>query len=167
MVPNDTSYNRWSCHGGHKLLCKLCRNLSQRGPDLLYFRQAGHADKSNSDKYTQVWISDICHKQIHGRKQISIMCNRIEHWVHIICAGIRLAQYTDTWICHLHKESRLTTHTDITPHHHSRPWSKPPTHSLPPTPPKPKHTSNNPPVPTGLVKPKHNPLIHSLFIFNQ
>ena len=30
----------------------------------------------------QVWISDICHKQIHGRKQISIRCNMIEHWVH-------------------------------------------------------------------------------------
>ena len=24
---NDTAYKRWSCHSGHKLLCKLCRNL--------------------------------------------------------------------------------------------------------------------------------------------
>ena len=34
---------------------------------------------------------------------------------------------------------------------------------IPPTPPQPKHrhTSNTPPVPTGLVKPKPNPLIHS------
>ena len=33
----------------------------------------------------------------------------------------------------------------------------------PPTPPQPKqrHTSNTSPVPTGLVKPKPNPLIHS------
>ena len=31
----------------------------------------------------KVWICDICHKQIHVRKQISIMCNRIEHWVHL------------------------------------------------------------------------------------
>ena len=30
----------------------------------------------------KVWICDICHKQIHIRKQISIRCNRIEHWVH-------------------------------------------------------------------------------------
>ena len=30
----------------------------------------------------KVWICDICHKQIHVRKQISIRCNRIEHWVH-------------------------------------------------------------------------------------
>ena len=37
-----------------------------------------------------------------------------------------------------------------------------PTHS-PPTPPQPKHRhmSNTPPVPTGLVKPKPNSLIHS------
>ena len=51
------------------------------------------------------WICDICHKEIHVRKQISIRCNRIEHWVHLRCAGIRQAQYTDTWTCHLHRES--------------------------------------------------------------
>ena len=33
--------------------------------------------------HKQVWICDICHKQIHDRKQISIRCNRIEHWVHL------------------------------------------------------------------------------------
>ena len=42
----------------------------------------------------QVWICDICHRQIQVRKQISIRYNRIEHWVHLRCAGIRLAQYT-------------------------------------------------------------------------
>ena len=57
----------------------------------------------------QVWIRDICHRQIHVRKQMSIRCNRIEHWVHLRCAGIRLAQYTNTWPCHQHKESRLNT----------------------------------------------------------
>ena len=56
----------------------------------------------------RVWICDICYKQIHVMKQISIRYNRIEHWVHLRCAGIRQAQYTDTWICHLHRESRLT-----------------------------------------------------------
>ena len=71
----------------------------------------------------KVWICDICHKQIHVRKQISIMCNTIEHWVHLRCAGIRQAQYTDTWTYHLHRESRLTQTS-----HRSRPWSKPPTH---------------------------------------
>ena len=87
-----------------------------------------------TNTHKQVWICDICHKQIHVRKQISIRCNRIEHWVRLRCAGIRQAQYTDTWTCHLHRESRLTTHTDITTPHPSRPWSTPPSHS-PPTPP--------------------------------
>ena len=91
----------------------------------------------------KVWICDICHKQIHVRKQISIRCNRIEHWVHLRCAGIRQAQYTDTWTCHLHRESKLTPHTDVTPPHHSRPLTKPPTHS-PPTPPQPKHRHMSP-----------------------
>ena len=27
----------------------------------------------------QVWLCDICYKQMHVRKQISIRCNRIEH----------------------------------------------------------------------------------------
>ena len=53
--------------------------------------------------HKQIWICDICHKQIHGWKQISIRCNMMEHWVHLRCAGIRLAQYKDTWTCHLHQ----------------------------------------------------------------
>ena len=77
----------------------------------------------------RVWMCVIYHKQIHVRKQISLRCNRIEHWVHVRYAGIRQAQYTNTCTCHLHRESRLTPHTDITPPHRSRPWSKPPTHS--------------------------------------
>ena len=109
-----------------------------------------------------VWISDICYKQIQVRKHISIRCNRIEHYGHLRCEDIRKVQYTDTWICHLHRESRLTPHTDITPPHRSRPCSKPPTHS-PPTPlqPKHRHMSNTSPVPAGLVTPKPDPLIHS------
>ena len=53
--------------------------------------------------HKQIWICDMCHKQIHVRKQISIRCNRIEHCVHLRCAGIRQEQYTDTWTCHLHR----------------------------------------------------------------
>ena len=91
--------------------------------------------------HKQFWICDICHKQIHGSKQISIWYNRIEHWVHLRCTSIRLAQYTDTWTFHLHKQSRLTTHTYITRPPPSRPWS------------------NRPNV--SLLKPKLNHLIHS------
>ena len=58
-------------------------------------------------------------------RRISIRCNRIEHWVHLRCEGICLAQYTDTWSCHIQKESRLTT--DI-PSHPFIPWYKLPTH---------------------------------------
>ena len=49
-----------------------------------------------------VWICNICHRQIQVKMHISIICNRIEHWVHIRCIGIRLAQYADTWTCHQH-----------------------------------------------------------------
>ena len=128
QAPNDTAYKRWSCHSGHKLLCKLCRTLPPPAMGARYtvFWQTDHADvwrcSSNSNK--RVCICDICYKQIHAMKQISIMCNRIDHWVHLRSSGIRQAQYTDTRTCHLHRESRLTTHTDITPPHPSRPWSK-------------------------------------------
>ena len=122
-------------------------------------------NKGPTTTHKQVSICDICHKQIHGRKQISIRCNRIEHWVHLRCAGICLAQYTDTWTCHQHKESRLTTHTYITTSHPPRPWPKPTTHSQPLTPPTPlqrkhRHISHFPHVPPELVTP--NPLTHPL-----
>ena len=162
-APNDTAYKRWCCHSKLKLLCKLWQTFSPpamgarftvvwaycpcvpAGWLALLLTKAGDVETNpgptTSNK--QVWICDICHKQIHVRKQISIRCNRIEHWVHLRCAGIRQAQYTDTWTCHLHRESRLTPHTDITSPHSSRPWSKPPTHSPPP---QPKHMSNTPPL---------------------
>ena len=125
VAPNDTAYKRWSCHSGFKLLCKLCRTSPPpaMGARLTVFWACGPAGwlallltkagdvETNPGPTTlnkKVWICDICHKQIHVRKQISIRCNRIEHWVHLRCAGIRQAQYTDTWTCHLHRESRLT-----------------------------------------------------------
>ena len=116
QAPNNTAYKRWSCHSGLKLLCKLCRTspppaMGARftvfwacrpcGPAgwlVLLLTKAGDVE-TNPGPTTlnkKVWICDICHKQIHVRKQISIRCNRIEHWVHLRCAGIRQAQYTDT-----------------------------------------------------------------------
>ena len=65
----------------------------------------------------------------------------IQHWVHLRCAGIRLAQYSDTWTCHQHKESRLTTHTDITPLQPQDPGSKRP--STPPPQHLPHHRNQN------------------------
>ena len=122
-APNDTAYKRWSCHSGLNLMCKLCRTspppaMGSRftvfwacrpcGPAgwlALLLTKAGDVE-TNPGPTTlnkKVWICDICHKQIHVRKQISIRCNRIEHWVHLRCADIRQAQYTDTWACHLHR----------------------------------------------------------------
>ena len=149
-------------------------------PDLPFFVHAGHADPLDGWRccsQKRVMSRPIQVRQLQTIKsgfvisaiykymsESTIRCNRIEH---LRCAGIRQAQYTDTWTCHLHRKSRLTPHTDITPPHRSRPLSKPPTHSSPtpptPTPPQPKHRhmSNTPPVPRGLVKPKPNSLIHS------
>ena len=104
--------------------------------------------------HKQVWICDICHRQIQVRKKISIRCSRNEHWEHLRCTGICLAQYTDSWTCHQHQESRLTTHIDITLPYPPRPWLK----YSPPTPPQPKHRhiSHFPNVPPELVNPKPN-----------
>ena len=75
-----------------------CRPCGPAGWLVLLLTKAGDVE-TNPGPTTlnkQAWICDICHKQIHVRKQISIRCNRIEHWVHLRCAGIRQAQYTDT-----------------------------------------------------------------------
>ena len=64
--------------------------------------------------HTQVWICDICHREII-RKQTSFRCNHSEHWVHLRCAHIRVDQYTDTWICHLLRGSRLPPATHTSP----------------------------------------------------
>ena len=68
-----------------------CRSCGPAGWLALLFTKAGDVE-TNPGPTTlnkQVWICKICHKQIQVRKQISIICNRIEHWVHLRCAGIR------------------------------------------------------------------------------
>ena len=117
IAPNDSAYKRGSCHSGNKLLCKLYRNLppSAIGARYTVFwgsRPCGPAGwlaqllikvgDVETTLHKRVWICAIYYKQIHVRKQISIRCNTIEHWVDPRCAGIRQTQYTDTWTCHLH-----------------------------------------------------------------
>ena len=91
--------------------------------------KSGDVD-TNPDPTTtlkNVWIcviSVICHIQIHVRMQISIKCNMIEHLVHLRCVGIRRSQYSYTLTFHIHKETRLTTHTVITTLYLPRPWTK-------------------------------------------
>ena len=67
----------------------------------------------------------------------SVANNWIEHWVHLRCSGIHLAQYTDTKTSYLHTESGLTTHTGITP-----PYPSDPCPSTIPTP-HPHHRNPN------------------------
>ena len=92
-------------NGGPIYRFLACRPCGPAGWLALLLTKAGDVE-TNPGPTTlnkKVWICDICHKQIHVRKQISIRCNRTEHWVHLRCAGIRQAQYTDTWTCHLHR----------------------------------------------------------------
>ena len=126
-------------------MCRTFSSPQQWGTNLYRsIGQAGHVDqlddwRCSSQKRVmsrliqspttlnkRVWICYICYKQIHVRKQISIRCNRIEHLVHHRFAGIRQAQYTDSWTYHPHRESSLTIHIDTTPRHSSRPWSPSP-----------------------------------------
>ena len=113
-----------------------CASIASRpcGPAgwlVLLLKKVGDVETNpgTATTHKQVWICDICHRQIHGRKQISIWCNMIEHWLHPRCTGIRLVQYTDTWTGLLHKDSRLATYTDITPPNPPKPWPRPPIHS--------------------------------------
>ena len=98
--PNDTAYKQWSCHSGYKLLCKVCRNLPPPamaarftvfwanrpcGPArwlalLLIKASDVETNPGPITSHKRVSICDICYKQIHVRKPISIRCNRIEHW---------------------------------------------------------------------------------------
>ena len=140
-APNDTAYTRWSCHSGLANHVQIVSTPTAMwgpifwasmpyGPAVwlaMLFIKAGDVENNPGPTTThkQVWICGICHRQIQVRKQISIRCNRIEHWVHQRCAGIRLAQYTDTWTCHQHRESILTIYIDFTLQDHGR--SRPPT----------------------------------------
>ena len=132
----------------------------------LLLLKAGDVETNPGPKHTrtQVWICDICHREI-TRKQTSLRCNHSEHWVHLRCAHIRVDQYTDTWICHLHRGSRLPHATHTSPHFPLA-SSKPLLHSppTPPTPPHPKHqhTSNSPMSPPKMTNPRlPKPLTHS------
>ena len=143
-VPNYLFWASQSCEPAGGLLLLL---IQERDVET-------NPDPTNTRK--QVWICcDICHRQIQVRKQISIRYDMIEHSVHLRCAGIYIyLDLSSTYRIHTHNKHRLTTTTP----HRPRPC-RPPT---PPTPPQPKrrHISLFSHVPSGLVKPKPNPLIH-------
>ena len=98
-APNDIAYTWWSCHIGQANPVQIVSTTpapSNGGPNTVFWasrpcRPAGwlamHLIKAGdvetnpgpTTTHKQVWIGDICHRQIQVRKQISIRCNRIEH----------------------------------------------------------------------------------------
>ena len=101
QAPNKTGYIRWSCHMGlanpvqivstppapsNGCPIKKFWGSQPCGPAgwlAMLLIKAGDVETDPGPTTTrkQVWICDVCHKQIQVRKQISIRCNRIEHWV--------------------------------------------------------------------------------------
>ena len=89
MAPNDTTYKRWSCHSGNKLLCKMCRHIpppsngcpinrfwvswpcGPAGWQALLLINTGDVETNPgpTPSHKRVWICDICYKQIHVRTQ--------------------------------------------------------------------------------------------------
>ena len=155
-------------------LCQLClpsrlitfflesRTCGPAGWLAMLLIKAGDVETNPGPTTTrkQVWFSNICHRQIQVRKQISIRCNRIEHWVHLRCTLYRYLNLPSTQIIQTHNTHRHNT----TPHsptlsQAAHPFSPNTTH----TPPQPKHRhiSHFPHVPPELVKPKPNPVTHS------
>ena len=56
-------------------------------------KERGREEIAPNDTTYKLWS---CHS---GYK---LLCKMCRHWVHLRCADIRQAQYTDTWTCHLH-----------------------------------------------------------------
>ena len=69
--------NQWA--GGKFTVFLASRPCRPDGWLALLFIKAGDVETNPGPTTThkQVWIFDMCHKQIHGRKQISIRCNMI------------------------------------------------------------------------------------------
>ena len=78
---------------------------------MLIYIKAGDVETNPGTTIThkQVWICDICHKQIHGRKHIWIRCNRIEQWVQLRCAIYRYLDLPSTQRIRTHNSHRHNT----------------------------------------------------------
>ena len=142
----DTTYTLWSCHSNFVSNLPAPLQCGPAGWMALLLTKAGDVETSPgpTTSHKRVWICDICYKQIHVRKQISIRCT------------------SDAQVSAKRNRQRIQT---CTSHRHN---TTPPLQTLVQAPcPLPTHTtathrqtSNTPPVPTGLVKSKANPLIH-------
>ena len=112
VAPKDTASMWWSCYSGmanHVHIMSTSPAPSNGGPITVFwarqsYRPAGwmvlllikagyvETNPGLTNTRKQVWICDICHRQIQVMKQLLIRCNRIEHCVHLRCTGIHLAQ---------------------------------------------------------------------------
>ena len=90
------------------------------GPSYRFYGRSGHAgwlalllikaadvetNPGPTTSHKRVWICDICYTQIHVRKQISIRCNRFEHWLHLRYPPSTIHRYLD-----LPSTQRIQTH---------------------------------------------------------
>ena len=80
--------------------------------------------RTDNQTHTQTCTCDICLKIIN-KKQISIRCNAIEHWVHHRCAGVSLqhmdlpsTQHVQVHFTKLSHHKTNTLHLHAHPHHH-------------------------------------------------
>ena len=128
----DHMGERWSCHSGFKLLCKLCRTspppaMGARftvfwacGPAgwlALLLTKAGDVE-TNPGPTTlnkKVWICDICHKQIHVHQK-DTACSHT-HLVHprpnTTCPS-RLSPYFPTTQTSIRPHTCTLSHTQQT-----------------------------------------------------
>ena len=103
LAPNDTAYTRCSSHSGLANPVQIVstppapsngypitvlwasRPCEPAGWLAMLLLKAGDVETNPgpTTTRTQVWMCDICHRQIQVRKKISIWCNRIEHNIQV------------------------------------------------------------------------------------
>ena len=113
QAPKDTAYTRWSCHSGMPNHVQIVSNPpapSNAGPITVLWasRPCGPAGwmalllTKASDVETNPGPTTLGYtttsRYRYGATGLNTGCT-----LHIRCAGIRLAQYTDTGTCHHHR----------------------------------------------------------------
>ena len=85
-------------NGGTITVFLASRPCGPTGRLAMLLIKAGNVETNPGQTTTrkEVWICDICHRQIQVWKKISIRCNRIEHWVHLRCTTYRYRDLPST-----------------------------------------------------------------------
>ena len=76
-APNDTAYKWWSCHSGHRPLCKLCQTFppQQWGPDLQFLGKPAIRTRWMSGAAPHK-INDCVHPDVLQRGRAVMACQR-------------------------------------------------------------------------------------------